>query len=127
MTDSARAVRRLLKALFTLGFDGPRGHPLIASIADLRALYDKRARHLPESIDGTFAPIWSGIIEGPDRARALRGFETAILFELRKALRKWFDLGPFQFVLPSSRTTSDPLKAVATGQKTILRPPASAP
>ncbi len=87
MTDSARAVRRLLKALLILEFEGPGGHPLIAALADLRELYDKRVRHLPLSIDGTFAPIWSAVIEGADRARALRGYETAILFELRKALR----------------------------------------
>lgn len=87
MTDSAHRVRRYLKALLSLEFEGPRGHLLIAAISSLRGLYDKRARHLPQSIDGTFSPIWSAIIEGPDRARALRGFETAILFELRKALR----------------------------------------
>ena len=95
MTDSARAVRRLLKALLTLEFDGPRGHPLIAAIAEMRVLYDKRARYLPQSIDGAIAPIWSGIIGGPDRARAMRGFETAILFELRNALRNGSIWVPF--------------------------------
>ena len=35
----------------------------------------------------TRAPPWSAAIDGPDRQRALRGFETAILFELRKGLR----------------------------------------
>ncbi len=87
MTDSAHRVRRFLNALLCLEFEGPRGHRLIAAISNLRTLYDTRARHLPQSIDGTFSPIWSATIEGPDRSRARRGFETAILFELRKALR----------------------------------------
>ena len=111
MTDSARTVRRLLKALFTLDFEGPNGHPLIAAITEMRALYDKRARQLPDSINGSFAPTWAGIIEGPDRARALRGFETAILFQLRKALRNGSIWVPFslsyrhreQLMIPSKQ------------------------
>ena len=87
MTDSAHRVRRLLRALLSLEFEGPRRHLLIAAISSLRVLYDKRARHLPQPIDGTFSPIRSATIEGPDRFRALHGLETAILFELRKALR----------------------------------------
>ncbi|MCP4901118.1 MAG: Tn3 family transposase, partial [bacterium] len=87
MTDDARRVRRLVRALLALDFEGDRGNLLIEAIGVLRALQERRARHLPESVDSSFAPLWSATIDGPDRERALRGFETAILFELRKGLR----------------------------------------
>jgi TnpA family transposase len=87
MTDDARQVRRLVLALLALDLEGAPGHPLIQAVSVLRDLYRRHARHLPESVDCSFATLWSTAIEGSDRQRALRGFETAILFELRKALR----------------------------------------
>jgi hypothetical protein len=87
MTDDARAVRRLVRALLTLDFEGAPGNPLIEAVGVLRNLHERGARHLPESVDCSFAPLWSVTMEGADRQRALRGFETAILFELRKGLR----------------------------------------
>ena len=87
MTDDARRVRRLVRALLALDFEGAIDSPLISAMSELRDLYERRVRHLPESIDSAFAPLWSVTIDGPDRQRALRGFETAILFELRKGLR----------------------------------------
>jgi TnpA family transposase len=87
MTDDARAVRQLVRALLTLDVEGAPGNPLIEAVGVLRKLHERGARHLPESVDCSFAPLWSVAMEGPDRQRALRGFETAILFELRKGLR----------------------------------------
>jgi hypothetical protein len=87
MTDDARRVRRLVRALLTLDFEGAPGHSLIEAVGVLRDLHERRSRHLPESVDSSFAPLWSVTIDGPDRQRALRGFETAILFELRRGLR----------------------------------------
>jgi TnpA family transposase len=87
MTDDARRVRRLLRASLALDFEGAPGNPLIEAVCVLRDLYERRIRHLPKSVGSEFAPLWSVTINGPDRQRALRGFETAILFELRKGLR----------------------------------------
>ena len=87
MTDNARRVRGLVRALLSLDFEGANDCPLIAAMGELRDLHERRARHLPDSIDSTFAPLWSAMIDGPDRQRALRGFESAILFELHKGLR----------------------------------------
>ncbi len=87
MADDARRVRRLVRALLTLDFEGAQDSPLIQAVDVRRTLQERHARHLPESVDSAFAPLWSVTIDGPDRQRALRGFETAILFELRKGLR----------------------------------------
>lgn len=110
MTDDARKVRRLMRAFLTLDFEGAPGHALIKAVGVLRDLYERRIRHLPESVDSAFAPLWSMTIDGPDRQRALRGFETAILFELRKALRNGSIWVPYslshrhreQLLIPSS-------------------------
>ena len=59
MTDDARAVRRLVRALLTLDFEGAPGNPLIAAVGVLRDLHERGARHLPESVDCSFAPLWS--------------------------------------------------------------------
>jgi TnpA family transposase len=87
MTDDARQVRRLVRALLTLDFEAAPGDPLIEAVNALRDLHESHARHLPASVDSSFAPLWSNTMDGPDRQRALRGFETAVLFELRKGLR----------------------------------------
>ena len=110
MTDDARRVRRLVRALLALDFEGGPGDSLIEAVDVLRALHERRARNLPESVDSSFAPLWSTTIEGPDRQRALRGFETAILFELRKGLRNGSIWVPYslsyrnreQLLIPSS-------------------------
>ena len=110
MTDGARKVRRLMRAFLTLDFEGPPGHSLIKAVGVLRDLYERRIRHLPESVDSAFATLWSATIDGPDRQRALRGFETAILFELRKGLRNGSIWVPYslshrhrdQLLIPSS-------------------------
>jgi hypothetical protein len=110
MTDDARRVRRLTRAFLTLDFEGARGQSLIEAVGVLRDLYERRIPHLPESVDSAFAPLWSVTIDGPDRQRALRGFETAILFELRKGLRNGSIWVPYslshrhrdQLLIPSS-------------------------
>jgi hypothetical protein len=110
MTDDARRVRRLVRALLDLDFEGASNNPLIEAVGVLRDLHERRARHLPESVDSSFAALWSVTIDGSDRQRALRGFETAILFELRKGLRNGSIWVPYslsyrhreQLLIPSS-------------------------
>ncbi len=87
MTDDARQVRRLVRAMLLLDFEAAPGNRLIDAVAALRGFHRRKVRHLPRDVDGSFAPLWSATIDGDDRKRALRAFETAVLFELRKGLR----------------------------------------
>jgi hypothetical protein len=70
-----------------LAFEGNANAPLLMALSELRALYARRARQLPADIDASLAPRWAELIGGVDRPRALRAFEAATLFALRKALR----------------------------------------
>jgi hypothetical protein len=85
-SEHARHVRPLTKMLVELAFDGEVNAPLLRALSQLRALYARRARQLPDDIDASFALCWAEFIGGVDRRRALRAFEAAIMFALRRAL-----------------------------------------
>ncbi len=87
LNDKARQVRPLLKALLGLPFEGEEGSSLIPALSQLRDVYERQRHSLPRDVDVSFAPRWAALIEDPDRKRALRAFEAATLFALRKALR----------------------------------------
>jgi TnpA family transposase len=87
LNEKARQVRPLLKALLTLPFEGEEGSSLTLALSQLRDLYAHERRALPRDVDIGFAPRWAVLMESPDRQRALRAFEAATLFALRKALR----------------------------------------
>jgi TnpA family transposase len=87
LSERAHHVRPLVKLLVELAFEGEAHAPLLMALSALRALYARRARQLPAAIDASFAPRWAELIGGVDRQRALRAFEAATLFALRKALR----------------------------------------
>jgi hypothetical protein len=70
-----------------LNFEGAPENPLIEAIEKLRALYRDALSRLPAGTDGSFAPLWQQLIQVPDRSRAFRAYEAAVLFELRKTLR----------------------------------------
>jgi TnpA family transposase len=87
LNETARQTRPLLKALLVLPFAGEEGSSLMLAISQLRDLYARQRRALPRDVDVTFAPRWAALIESCNRHRALRAFEAAMLFALRKALR----------------------------------------
>ena len=82
-----RTVRDLLRELLKLSIEGEEGNPVLAAMATLRGLHDRRAGGLPRSVDIAFAPAWEPILVGKDRRRALRGFEAAVLEEIRQGLK----------------------------------------
>ena len=67
--------------------EGEAHAPLLTALSTLRGLYARRARQLPDDINASVAPRGAELIGGVDRQRALRAFEAATLFALRKALR----------------------------------------
>jgi len=87
LSEKARQVRPLLKALLALPFEGEEGSSLTLALSQLRDLYEHERRSLPRDVNIGFAPRWAVLMESPDRQRALRAFEAATLFALRKALR----------------------------------------
>ncbi len=86
LSEDGRPVRKLLKKLLGLEFES-NNSALLAALEYLKAVYHGRRRTLSEAVDIGFAPVWHDLLQGCDRARALRAFEAATLVEMRKALR----------------------------------------
>jgi Domain of unknown function (DUF4158) len=87
LVGDVRAVRSLLTALVRLPWQATGGHPVITAIEQLRVLYARHARHLPEEVSVPLGSVWRDLIGGGDRGRAFRAFEVATLLALRRALR----------------------------------------
>jgi TnpA family transposase len=87
LNEKARQIRPLLQARIALPFEGAEHSPLMVALAHVRDIYQCQSRSLPQNVDRSFAPRWTTLVGTPDRQRALRAFEAATLFALRKALR----------------------------------------
>jgi hypothetical protein len=87
LVEDVRAVRSLLTALVRLPWQTTGGHPVIDAIEQLRMLYARHARHLPDEMSVPLGSVWRDPIGGADRGRAFRAFEVATLLALRRALR----------------------------------------
>jgi TnpA family transposase len=87
LSEKSRHVRPLVKTLVGLTFEGEADSSLLMALSRLKEIYERRVRQLPDDLDTYFAPRWAELIEGGDRQRALRAFEAATVFALRKALR----------------------------------------
>ena len=94
LCSSARRTRPLLRTILKLPLQHEESEPIGQAIALMRSLYETNARQLPKGIDASFAPTWATVIEGKDRAEALRGFEAALLQVLKADVRRgavWVD------------------------------------
>lgn len=83
LVGDVRAVRSLLTALVRLPWQATGGHPVIDAIEQLRVLYARHARHLPEEVSVPLGSVWRDLIGGADRGRAFRAFEVATLLATR--------------------------------------------
>jgi Tn3 transposase DDE domain/Domain of unknown function (DUF4158) len=94
LTLEIRSVRSLLSALMILPWEATPGHPVLAAIQLLRALYEHDARELPTTTAIDLGRVWRAPLSGADREQAFRAFEVATLLTLRRALRNgtvWID------------------------------------
>jgi hypothetical protein len=94
LTLEIRSVRSLLSALMILPWEATPGHPVLAAIQLLRALYEHNARELPTTTAIDLGRAWRALLSGADREQAFRAFEVATLLTLRRALRNgtvWID------------------------------------
>ena len=94
LTLEIRPVRSLLSALMVLPWEATPGHPVLAAIQLLIALYEHDARELPSATAIDLGRVWRPLLSGADREQAFRAFEVATLLALRRALRNgtvWID------------------------------------
>ena len=94
LTLEIRPVRSLLSALMVLPWEATPGHPVLAAMQLLRALYEHDARELPTTTAIDLGRVWRALLSGADREQAFRAFEVATLLTLRRALRNgtvWID------------------------------------
>jgi TnpA family transposase len=94
LTIEIQPVRSLLSALMALPWEATPGHPVLAAMQTLKALYERGARELPTTISIEFGKVWRALLSGADREQAFRAFEVATLLALRRALRNgtvWVD------------------------------------
>jgi len=87
LTLEIRPVRSLLSGLMALPWEATPGHPVLAAIQLLRALYEHDARELPMTPAIDLGRVWRPLLSSADREQAFRAFEVATLLALRRALR----------------------------------------
>jgi TnpA family transposase len=87
LVEAVRPVRSLLKALVELPWQAAAEHPVIDAMGQLRALYARGVRRLPDGVSVELGSVWRDLIASEDRERALRALEVASLLGLRRALR----------------------------------------
>ncbi len=94
LTLEIRPVHSLLSALVVLPWQAAPGHPVLAALQLLKALYEHGVRELPAATAIDFGRVWRALLSGADREQAFRAFEVATLLTLRRALRNgtvWID------------------------------------
>jgi hypothetical protein len=77
LTIEIQPVRSLLSALMALPWEATPGHPVLAAMQTLKALYEHGARELPTTISIEFGKVWRALLSGADREQASRAFEVA--------------------------------------------------
>jgi len=94
LSSNARRTRPLLRTILKLPLQHEPAEPVGKAMALMRTLYESNAKTLPNDADTSFAPPWTNVLDGKDRAKALRGFEAALLQTLKTDLRRgavWVD------------------------------------
>ena len=69
LTIEIQPVRSLLSALMALPWEATPGHPVLAAMQTLMALYEHDARELPTTSSIEFSKVWKGLLSGADRNR----------------------------------------------------------
>lgn len=87
LVDSEPRIRPLLKEILALKLDGPSDDPVLRALCNLKGCYDFPPPDLYEKGRLDFSPVWQPLVDDPDRARALRAFEAATLWAVRRGLR----------------------------------------
>ena len=93
--EGIRPVRSLLAVIGKLPWQAEAHNPVLIALNQLLKLYADKAWELPVEITAPrLGRVWSAAIAGEDRDKAMRAFEVATLFSLRRAVRNgsmWVD------------------------------------
>jgi TnpA family transposase len=87
LSDPNPQIRALLSELRKLELQAEEGNDSVHRVQYLQELYNHGLNELPPDHGQKFGRPWRDLIEGEDRARALRAMEAMTLIGLRKALR----------------------------------------
>ncbi|MBS2132233.1 Tn3 family transposase (plasmid) [Burkholderia thailandensis] len=88
LTDDHHRIRNLLVPLRELDFAGRETEPSLRQLELLSALHDSGVTELPLDCDVPVSASWREMVNGEDRARALRALEASAITGLRKGLRR---------------------------------------
>ena len=88
LTDDHHRIRNLLGPLRELGFVGRDAEPSLRQLDLVGTLHDSGATELPPDCDVPVSSAWRDLVQGDDRARALRALEASAITGLRKGLRR---------------------------------------
>ncbi|MPW18135.1 Tn3 family transposase [Paraburkholderia sp. CNPSo 3157] len=94
LTDDHHRIRNPLGPLRELGFVGRDAEPSLRQFELVGTLHDRGATELPVDCDVPVSAAWRDLVQGDDRARALRALEASAITGLRKGLRRgsvWID------------------------------------
>jgi TnpA family transposase len=87
LLDEENRIRALTKQIIALRLDGPSSDPILGALANLKDVYDAEQLELFEGAKLDFNKIWQPFVDNTDRSRALRAYEAATLWAVRRALR----------------------------------------
>ena len=87
LIDKEKRVRALIKQIIAVGLDGPTGDPVLRALLNLKDTYDVEPPVLFDGAELDFNQIWQPLVDSPDRSLALRAYEAATLWAVRRGLR----------------------------------------
>jgi hypothetical protein len=87
LIDKEKRVRALIKQIIAVGLEGPTGDPVLRALINLKDTYDVAPPVLFDGAELEFNKIWQPLVDDPDRSRALRAYEAATLWAVRRGLR----------------------------------------
>ena len=88
LSEPGTAIRSLLAELTRLDLQATTDEDTLTAVKALKEIYAKNETSLPKQDNFPCPKSWRNIVEGEDRAKALRGLEAATLLSLRKGLKR---------------------------------------
>jgi TnpA family transposase len=87
LLDKEKRIRALIKQIIAVGLEGPPADPVLKALNCLRDTYNLEQPALSDGAKLDFSKIWQPLVDDPDRSKALRAYEAATLWAVRRGLR----------------------------------------